>query len=145
MNTEIRKFGQELRKFINSPDVFSILPEGDWGAGGCWILAESLKQFLGPPAELWAIASEYFDVEHVVVKDGDAYFDYNGASTKKELLAEFSSSLKGSFREGEELKLVRMTPHRALRAEEVGVPCEPWLVKALVTKLNARFREHDSR
>lgn len=145
MDPAIKKFGKELRKFINSDEVFCILPEGDWGAGGCWILAEALKRFLGPPAELWAIASEYFDVEHVVVKDGDAYFDYNGASTKTELLAEFSSAWKGSFREGEKLKLVRMTPHRALQAEEVGVPCEPWLVKALVSRLNARFREPDSR
>lgn len=136
----IRRFGKELREFINSDPVFSLLPEGDWGAGGCWILAEAIKQFLGPPAELWAIHSSVLPVEHVVVKDGDAYFDYNGASTKKELLAEFASSYPS--RKG--VGLAPMTADRATRAHETGIPCETWYVKPLVTKLNARFREHDS-
>lgn len=137
MTPEIRKFGQELREFINSDDVFSILPEGDWGAGGCWILAEALKQFLGPPAELWAVYSSVLPVEHVVVKDGDAYFDYNGASTKKEILAEFASS----YPKHTGIGLAPLTKYRARRAHETGIPCEPWYVKPLVTKLNLRFRE----
>lgn len=137
----IRKFGKELREFINSDEVFSILPEGDWGAGGCWILAEALKQFLGPPAELWAVYSSVLPVEHVVVKDWDVYFDYNGASTKKEILSEFASS----YPDRSGIGLARLTLKRALRAHETGIPCEPWLVKPLVSKLNTRFRAHDSR
>lgn len=141
MTPAIRKFGQDFREFINSDEVFSILPEGDWGAGGCWILAEALKQFLGPPAELWAIYSSVLPVEHVVVKDGDAYFDYNGASTKKEILSEFASSYPNRTGVG----LAPLTAYRARRAQETGIPCEPWYVKDLVSRLNARFREHDSR
>lgn len=141
MTPAIRKFGQELREFINSDEVFSILPEGDWGAGGCWILAEALKQFLGPPAELWAVYSSVLPVEHVVVKDGDAYFDYNGASTKEEILGEF----RFSYPDRKGTGLAPLTVYRAQRAEETGIPCEPWYVKPLVSKLNARFREHDSR
>lgn len=118
MTPAIRKFGQELREFINSDEVFSILPEGDWGAGGCWILAEALKQFLGPPAELWAVYSSVLPVEHVVVKDGDAYFDYNGASTKNEILREFRSS----FPDRKGVGLAPLTAHRAQRAQETGIP-----------------------
>lgn len=140
MTPEIRRFGKELRKFINSDPVFSILPEGDWGAGGCWILARALAEFLGPPAELRSIASEFFEVEHVVVKDGSAYFDYNGASTKDELLAQF----RAEYPDRKIVKVVKMTPRRILRADEIGIPCEPRYVKDLVSKLNARFREHDS-
>lgn len=140
MTPAVKEFGRELREFINSDDVFSILPEGDWGAGGCWILAEALKRFLGPPAELWAVYSSVLPVEHVVVKDGDAYFDYNGASTKKEILSEFASSYPNRTGVG----LARLTAKRAQRAHETGIPCEPWYVKDLVTKLNVRFREHDS-
>lgn len=141
MLASVREFGRELREFINSDEVFAILPEGDWGAGGCWILAEALKQFLGPPAELWAVYSSVLPVEHVVVKDGDAYFDYNGASTRKEILSEFASSYPG--RSG--IGLAPLTAKRATRARETGIPCEPWYVKPLVSKLNARFRDRDSR
>jgi hypothetical protein len=141
MTPAIRRFGRELREFINSDPVFSLLPEGDWGAGGCWILAEALKRFLGPPAELWAVYSSVLPVEHVVVKDGDAYFDYNGASTKEEILQEFASCYPNRTGFG----LEPLTKHRALRAHETGIPCEPWIVKPLVTKLSARFRERDSR
>lgn len=139
MIPEIRRFGKELREFINSDHVFSILPEGDWGAGGCWILAEALKRFLGPPAELWAISSNAVPVEHVVVKDGDVYFDYNGAQTKKELLEDFASQNP----ERHSFKLVPLTRQRAQRANETGIPCEPWIVKPLVSKLTARFGPHE--
>lgn len=141
MTPQVRKFGKELREFINSDEVFSILPEGDWGAGGCWILAEALNQFLGPPAELWAVYSSVLPVEHVVVKDGDAYFDYSGASTKNEIIAEFSSS----YPDRKGIGLAKLTKYRASRAHETGIPCEPWYVKDLVSRLNIRFREHDSR
>jgi hypothetical protein len=137
---EIKKFGQELREFINSDEVFSILPEGDWGAGGCWILARALAEFLGRPAKLWAIASEYFDVEHVVVKDGNAYFDYNGASTKEELLAEFRSVNPNR----KAVRLVPMTGWLMQRADETGIPCEPHLVKKLRSMLQRRFGPRDS-
>lgn len=139
MERAIRAFGLELRKFINSEEVFSILPEGDWGAGGCWILARALMEFLGPPAELRAIASNRCDVEHVVVKDGSAYFDYNGASTREELLTQFHAEYPDR-----KARLVKMTPRRISRADEVGIPCEPHLVKKLRSMLEARFREHDS-
>ena len=79
-------------------------------------------------------------VEHVVVKDGDAFFDYKGASTKKEILSDFASSYPN--RSG--IGLAPLTAYRAKRANETGIPCEPQYVKPLVSKLNARFREHDS-
>ncbi len=136
MTPAVKEFGRELREFINSPEVFEILPEGDWGAGGCWILARALAEFLGPPAELWAIASDQFEVEHVVVKDSGAYFDYDGASTEKEILAEF----RAAYPNRNKVKLVRMTPRRILRADEIGIPCEPHLVKKLRSMLEAKFR-----
>lgn len=141
MTPAIRRFGKEFREFINSDPVFSILPEGDWGSGGCWILAEALKRFLGPPAELWAVYSSVLPVEHVVVKDGDAYFDYNGASTKKEILSEFAKS----YPDRKGVGLAPLTADRAQRARETGIPCEPWIVKPLVSKLNARFGPHEYR
>jgi len=136
MLPSIKQFGRELREFINSPEVFAILPEGDWGSGGCWILARALAEFLGPPAELMAIASHYFEVEHVVVKDGPAYFDYDGASTRGELLDKF----RAEYPDRKNVRLVRMTPRRIVRADEIGIPCEPHLVKQLRTMLDNRFR-----
>lgn len=44
--SELKQFGKALRKLINSPKVFSLLRDGDWGAGGCWQLASALADFV---------------------------------------------------------------------------------------------------
>jgi hypothetical protein len=51
----LKTLGRALRKFINTDEVISLLAEGDWGAGGCWILAETLKRWFREPARLMAI------------------------------------------------------------------------------------------
>jgi hypothetical protein len=88
----LRQFGKELRKLINSPKVFSLLEAGDWGAGGCWTLAEALVEYLGPPARIMVISERcgqegdvYVPVSHFIVQYGDIYIDYNGAQTELEL------------------------------------------------------------
>lgn len=139
MTPEIKRFGEELREFINSDPVFSILPEGDWGAGGCWILAQALKEYLGPPAELWAIVAPEERVQHVLVKDGDAFFDFLGAQTGQEALDNFLEVEPWAGSVG----LMPLTKHLALRASEGGIPCEPRYVKKLVAKLRARFGPHE--
>jgi hypothetical protein len=136
----IKQFGRELREFINSDEAFSILPEGDWGAGGCWILAEALRKYLGPPAKLYAIYSATFPVEHVVIRHDDVYFDYNGASTEAELLGTFATSYPNRWNIG----LAPLTRYRVKRAAEGGIPCEKKYVDLLVAKLKARFGPHDS-
>jgi hypothetical protein len=139
MTPEIRRFGEELREFINSDEVFSVLPEGDWGAGGCWILAKALVKYLGPPAELWAVYSETFPAEHVVVKHDDAFFDYNGVSTAEELLGNFASSYPNRWGIG----LAPLTKYRAQRARQGGIPCETEYVEQVLAKLRARFGPHE--
>jgi hypothetical protein len=91
----LKEFGKELRKLINSGQVFALLKEGDWGAGGCWTLGEALAEYLGPPAEILVVSERRegggggdidVPVSHVVVKYADLYIDYNGAQTEKQLL-----------------------------------------------------------
>jgi hypothetical protein len=135
MTPEIKRFGQELREFINTDEVFTLLPEGDWGAGGCWILAKALVKYLGPPAELWTVYSETFPAEHVVVKHGDVFFDYNGASTAEEILQTFASSYPNRFGIG----LAPLTKYRAQRARQGGIPCETEYVDRMVADLKKRF------
>lgn len=140
MNPAIRKFGKDLREFINSDEVFSILPEGDWGAGGCWILARALKRLFGPPAKLWAVVTPGKVVQHVVVKYSGVFFDFLGAQTSQEVLENFVQENPWSGSVG----LVPLTHHLTLRASEGGIPCEPKYVDLLAAKLKSRFGPHDS-
>lgn len=135
----LKRFGDELRDFINTDEVLSILPEGDWGAGGCWIMAEAVKQYLGPPAELWAIVASEERVQHVLVKDAGVFFDYLGANTGQEAVDKFLEvePWTGS------IILTPLTNHLALKAAEGGIPCERRHVKRLVTMLKARFGPHE--
>ena len=49
-------------------------------------MARAFKSWVGPTAELVAVASQRNDVEHVVVRVGDMYFDADGAQPKRALL-----------------------------------------------------------
>lgn len=138
--SELKQFGKALRRLINSPKVFSLLREGDWGAGGCWQLAAALADFMGSPAELWAIVStgglEEL-VEHVVVKYNDLYVDYNGVQTKKELERNIS---KDPHYRGRVLEMVKFTKRLQEEAHGQGyIPCDIGIVKALRSELYRAF------
>ena len=138
--SELKKFGKALRRLINSPKVFSLLHEGDWGAGGCWQLAAALVEFMGPPAELWAIVStgglEEL-VEHVMVKYDDLYIDYNGAQTKKELERNI---LKDPHYRGCVLEIVKFTKKLQEQTHGQGyIPCDIGIVEALRSELYREF------
>lgn len=137
---EIKRFGKALRKLINSPEVFSLLREGDWGSGGCWQLAAALVQFMGPPAQLWAIMSTggLEDlVEHVVVRYEDLYIDYNGAQTRKELERNIR---KDPHYRGRVLETVKFTKKLQEKTSAQGyIPCDLGIVKALRSELYKAF------
>lgn len=135
-----KEFGKALRKLINSPKVFSLLREGDWGAGGCWQLAAALVEFIGHSAELWAVVSTggLEDlVEHVVVKYDGFYIDYNGTQTKKELERNIS---KDPHYRGRVLEIVKFT--KKLQEKTFGqgyIPCDVAVVKKLKSYLHGAF------
>ena len=135
MPATLGAFGRRLREVINSEEVFEILSEGDWGAGGCWILAEGLVHFLGPPARLMALSSRFI-VDHVVVEYGDIYIDYLGAQTLRELI-ENNTRWMGGRPDVPDLALFTMRLQRAARKS--GIPCEPWQVNRLISALNKAF------
>lgn len=133
--SELKQFGKALRKLINSSKVFSLLHEGDWGAGGCWQLAAALVEFMGPPAELVALVSEGI-VQHVLVKFDDMYIDYNGAQTAREL--ERNVSKDPHYRS--EVKLVKFTKKLQRETAADGyIPCDIGIVKALRSELYRSF------
>lgn len=132
----LKEFGRKLRKVINRPDVFEILADGDWGAGGCWILAEALYRLLHPHAELWAITSEDNPVEHVLVKVDDVFIDYLGAQSLRQL----SRNMRRDFDPNRKYRLVPFTGKlRDLATEAGDVPCHPQDVKRLTSKLHEAF------
>lgn len=144
MPRTLKAFGREVRKLINSPDVFEILSDGDWGAGGCWILAEALVRFLGPPARMLAVQYEDMPVSHVVVEYDDVYIDYLGAQTERELYRNIAidDASTGRFG-GDPPKLVPFTISLQAQARDLEIPCDPHDVKRLLSVLNIRFRQDE--
>lgn len=142
----LKSLGKALRKFINTDEVITILAEGDWGAGGCWILAETLKRWLREPARLMAVVTPNqfvrfepehyvapYSVDHVVVEYVDLFIDYNGAQTEAELLRNLRE-------EGyQNPRLVEFTSELAEEARAGGIPCEYWQVKRLLELISKKF------
>ena len=136
---DLREFGEAVRELVHRDDVIDLLREGDFGAGGCWALARALKEFLGPPAELWAIVSNENLVEHVVTLYGDVYLDYDGAHTEQDLIERFLDE----YPDRAWARMNRLVPTRAKAAYKAGIPCDPWVVKKLVSLMNRNFVERD--
>lgn len=142
MPETLKEFGKELRKFLNSyGGPYRLLHEGDWGAGGCWILAQALVEFLGPPARLIIVSErrprDLYDiiipVSHVAVQYDDLYIDYKGAQTQKQ----FIRSLE---REGyQDPQIHRMTKKLVREADRSGIPCDLTVVRELVKMLWREF------
>ncbi len=142
MPATLKEFGKELRSYLNSyGGPLRLLHEGDWGAGGCWILGQALVEFLGPPATLVAVSErrprDLYDivvpVSHVAVQYDDVYIDYRGANTQKQFIRNLE-------REGyQDPEIHPMTKKLAREAANAGIPCDFTIVKDLVTMLRQKF------
>lgn len=142
MPETLTDFGRKLRKFLNSyGGPLHLLHEGDWGAGGCWILGQALVEFLGPPAKLIVVSERrardlyniVIPVSHIAVQYDDVYIDYNGAQTEKQ----FIRSLE---REGyQDPEIHPMTKKLAREADKSGIPCDSTIVNDLVSMLHKKF------
>lgn len=129
-------FGKELRRFLERDDVMAILEDGDWGAGGCWILAEALARWLGPPAEIVAVGYPGIPVDHVAVKYADTYIDYRGAQSEREFMGNAATDRPGLIP-----KIRPFTKRLRRQAREWSIPCEPWQAGRLLSKLHQAFPE----
>lgn len=142
MPATLKEFGKELREFLNSyGGPLRLLREGDWGAGGCWILAQALVEFLGSPARLVVVSErrprDLYDitipVSHVAVKYDDIYIDYRGARTERQFLNNLE-------REGyQDPEIHPMTRKIAREAKNAGIPCDLTIARELVEMLRRRF------
>lgn len=125
-------FGQTLCAFLYSPPVFSILgDEGTWLSGGCWILADALRRWIGPAARLKMVASDRCSTEHVVVQVSQLFIHASGVMTRKELLCE--------MREMERLPNPRLINfnRRALLMTDIPRPGDK--SRKLLSSLRRRF------
>lgn len=83
----IDQFGQRLAEYLQTDRSYAILgSEGTWNAGGCTLLAETLRRHLGDRARIFFIASDRNRAEHSVVRVGTRYLDADGAQTLPQLL-----------------------------------------------------------
>lgn len=64
-----RKWSAAFRALIRTDEVFSVIDDGptaggDWGAGGCWLLARAAQCAWG--GRLWGLVNQRDVVDHVV-------------------------------------------------------------------------------
>lgn len=114
---ELSYFGRDLHAFLSSERAYQdLLGPGyaTWTAGGCWILAQAIHKWLGPPTKLWAIVDGDAPraVQHVVVSIGDFYLDGDGLSSQAALLRRWRDQ-EGIQRP----RLMRFRPEEALGIE----------------------------
>jgi hypothetical protein len=138
-----RLFGRDLKHWLyDVKGAWPILPEGwdTWLAGGCWVLARALHEWIGKGSEIWAVYSEvgsdvlHPDIipQHVVVKIGDCFLDGDGASNEAQLLKRWG--------EVEGLIYPELRPVKIEELESVGIECPVGVVRDLVKALDHTFR-----
>jgi hypothetical protein len=136
----IRLFGRDLKSWLRR-DGWGFLPQeySDWAAGGCWLLARALHEWIGKPSELWAVYSEVgSDVlrpdripQHVVLRIGDCFLDGDGASTEKQLLDRWEKV--------EGLRDPELRPANIAELEELMMECPVGPLKDLKRGLEQTF------
>lgn len=131
-NMTVQQFGRKLKKIVARPEIAS-LAKGEWEFGGCWTLAEAVKEFIGQKAKLYAIRSDGVNIQHVVVKYGTSYIDFNGAQTKAELMKNIDQSL-------EDPVLIPFSEWDQRNAEAMGLRADRPVVRKLVEILDENFR-----
>jgi len=99
------RFKSVLRNSHLAQQILDTMMLTDWGAGGCWMLAEALVGWINEKedeAELWVVNSKECLTEHLVAKNKrlGLFFDYDGAQTKEQVL---TSMRKESQHEGLDL------------------------------------------
>ena len=133
-------FADRLHDFLNRDDVLKILYDvtdgyGDWGAGGCFILADALVQFIGVPAKPVGIHCGGKDsVDHVAVDvGGGTLVDYLGARKARTVVGDLNSSTAS------ECEVVPLTAPRIRKAIEADIPRDKGASALLVRKLEEEF------
>jgi len=129
------RFGVALKRYINSDDAYALLddtPElagSTWQAGGCWALAQALRELIRG-SHLCAVVDMGGVQHHVLVRLGEHYLDADGASTEAQLLRRWRTleHLQGP-------SVQSFVP----RLSVGEIACPPDLVKTLRRRLAARL------
>jgi hypothetical protein len=95
------EFGRRLRGLLRRTHLAGLLEprrerngtlkKRGWTTGGCWLLAEALRRWIGPRAQMVVLTggrAEDWSLhpEHVLVRVGGWYLDGLGARTRAEVL-----------------------------------------------------------
>ena len=122
---KLRAFGRDLRDWIREawPGY------AGWEAGACWLIGKALREWIGPGAELWGVASKLGGGPyHAVIRVGDdCFLDVEGAWTEKQVLKWWAPGTGWPY--------VGLRP---VAVDEEGV-CSPYDVKDVVRALETTF------
>jgi len=92
-------FNTDLKMVLDADKGYDYLPEGTWLAGGCGLLAQSLRELI-PESSLSVVGRLNRGIpDHLVVcvpvSGQVVYLDYNGVQTEGELLAAMQEECMG--------------------------------------------------
>lgn len=89
-------FGRKLYQLMQTPEIVSLLPHGDWVREGAFVFARTLQAYIGKSAQLVQVASAgYQDCVHLAVRldtpyDVELYLDADGIGTRWDLFQKLS-------------------------------------------------------
>ena len=134
-----RRDGERLKRLLRRDDVFPLTPGSDWGAGGCWLLAEALVSTVfrnAPIKGVWETVT-YPDgyqtkiMHHAVVEVAPGcYIDHDGAQSEAQLLRTQRESIAEPY----------LAPWDAHRARRTGIECPVDALKQLRQHLLRAFK-----
>jgi hypothetical protein len=90
-----KSFSKKFKRFLFSNRQLDLLPGYGWNDGGCWTLAQAIREWSGDSVPLYAVYS-YLEkagrpiVQHLVVElpDQNLHLDADGILTAYELLVD---------------------------------------------------------
>jgi hypothetical protein len=124
----------QLKWALDRPEPYRLLdravPGGNFGEGGCLILATALQRVLG--GELFAVYRGDAVMDHVVLKLDGRFLDVDGSHTEEELLDYWTAHTRGRFR-------MRVAPFRPELLSPDDVPFDEQVTEALTEYLRPKL------
>lgn len=130
-----------LQRVLTSYDGYKVLGDhlNSWTQGGCWTLAQALREWIGPRAAMYCVRGRQrgreIQIHHVLVRVGDFYIDGEGIDRRPGRVKKTWTRLEGL----KDVTVETFLPRYRRAAIAFGIECPPAAVKRVVSLLKKNF------
>lgn len=133
---------------LRTREAYAVLGDelNSWTQGGCWVLAQAIRNWVGPRAALYCVRGRVRStvgalvVHHVFVRIGDFYLDADGIDRGSERVRTTWTHTERLHEVGIETFL----PRYRMNAKREGIVCPPAAVKRVEEFLRKRFGDGEA-